>query len=145
MSVIFAWTLSFCSKIAEDCLLWLYCGVYCLHIHPSTHTSGRTNFIVVGTRIYTQILSTLFKFNQNFFNIFCSCWFSIRHLSFTYKSSISISNDITRIMELNKNFWFTGNDTRILIFYQKQSARSYAHLSTISSLSRIEFKLLRFW
>lgn len=98
-------------------LSWLWCA-HCLlryrvHIAHTPILSrsptqmGQQTLLLFFLLLLAHVLSTLFKSNQNFFNIFRSCWFSIRHLSFTYKSSIKISH----IMELNINFWFTGNDT----------------------------------
>lgn len=107
-------------------LSWLWCALF-THAPILTRPNGPKKLYFY--RHFSNPIKT--------FSIFCSCWFSIRHLSFTYKSSIKISH----IMELNINFWFTGNDTS----YQCKYVRTHLSIASFSlSLSLFDSEMLRF-
>lgn len=102
---------------------------YVLYKHTHTHTQqkkmGKQTLLLLA-HVY-QILSTLFKSNQNFFNIF-SCWFFRSVIFHLHTNQVS---KFSHIMELNINFWFTGKDTRIGTYtVQYMFVRIYrSHLS----------------
>lgn len=81
------------------------------HNAHSTKKNGQTNFIIVSTRI-SNFIDT-FQIQSKLFQYFFLLIFSIRHLSFTYKSSIKI---------LSHN----GIKYKLLIYW-KRYTNTYVH------------------